>query len=321
MDENEPTPDELSPAAAQVAGGTMNFLTEWLDHCRRTVYAPSTRLYHYTDASGLLGILQSRQIWATNPVFMNDQTELLHSLLMLKEIVGHPTGVGGQAGQPNDLADRMMIEVADNFYQYLEIYAVCFCAQGDLLSQWRAYGKTVGYAIGFDPRGLVPLASGQTQLRSVTYDENIQRSILHDVVRRWRLVFADIKEPPSDTQLGRIRRMGALTFAVAFAEVAVAFKHGGFQEEQEWRLITRKVPFMPDELFPTRFRERDGIILSYVEVGLSEIDGQRPLLPISEVRLGPRPYIDRDGYAVVELLKSLGYEDVKVGHSAVPLRA
>jgi hypothetical protein len=33
-------------------------------------------LYHYTAADGLLGMLQSHQIWATNVRFINDRSEL-----------------------------------------------------------------------------------------------------------------------------------------------------------------------------------------------------------------------------------------------------
>lgn len=38
--------------------------------------ATPPRLYHYTDTRGLLGILDSQQLWATHAFYLNDATEL-----------------------------------------------------------------------------------------------------------------------------------------------------------------------------------------------------------------------------------------------------
>jgi hypothetical protein len=37
-------------------------------------------LYHYTDAKGLHGILETEQLWASSYQFLNDATELLVAL-------------------------------------------------------------------------------------------------------------------------------------------------------------------------------------------------------------------------------------------------
>ena len=36
-------------------------------------------LYHYTDQKGLLGIVKSREIWATHHQCLNDTQEFLHA--------------------------------------------------------------------------------------------------------------------------------------------------------------------------------------------------------------------------------------------------
>jgi len=33
-------------------------------------------LWHYTDASGLMGIVEHERLWATQTSFLNDSTEL-----------------------------------------------------------------------------------------------------------------------------------------------------------------------------------------------------------------------------------------------------
>ncbi len=41
---------------------------------------PATMLFHYTSSRGLLGILQEGRLWATNLEFLNDPTELTHTI-------------------------------------------------------------------------------------------------------------------------------------------------------------------------------------------------------------------------------------------------
>lgn len=45
-------------------------------------------LYHYTDAKGLLGILNSKQIWATSYRFMNDAREFEYGFDLISD--GYP---------------------------------------------------------------------------------------------------------------------------------------------------------------------------------------------------------------------------------------
>ena len=42
-------------------------------------------LYHYTTQAGLLGIIQSKQIWATSVLFLNDTTEINYAIKLIQE--------------------------------------------------------------------------------------------------------------------------------------------------------------------------------------------------------------------------------------------
>ena len=44
-------------------------------------------LFHYTTPIGLLGISQSKQIWATDLRFLNDKKEFQHSLDIIHSIL------------------------------------------------------------------------------------------------------------------------------------------------------------------------------------------------------------------------------------------
>ena len=42
-------------------------------------------LYHYTSQAGLLGIIQKREIWATNLLFLNDTAELNYAIQIMRQ--------------------------------------------------------------------------------------------------------------------------------------------------------------------------------------------------------------------------------------------
>ena len=48
---------------------------------------PNGFLYHYTSQTGLLGIVQKREIWATNLLFLNDSMELNYAIQMLQQAI------------------------------------------------------------------------------------------------------------------------------------------------------------------------------------------------------------------------------------------
>jgi hypothetical protein len=111
-----PSVQDIEQSLPEPFAPVMTFLKEWPGWFERELPAPPQSLYHYTDGEGLLGILTSRSLHATHSSFLNDQTELLHSLLQIREIIQDPSSVGRQAGDPNNTADEVMFEVINNFY-------------------------------------------------------------------------------------------------------------------------------------------------------------------------------------------------------------
>jgi hypothetical protein len=55
-------------------------------------------LFHYTNAAGLLGILDSARLWATNYRFLNDSSEIGHGVSLFDSIVEEKV-----AGASNDV--------------------------------------------------------------------------------------------------------------------------------------------------------------------------------------------------------------------------
>lgn len=281
-------------------------------------------LYHYTDVTGLMSIMRTHELWASNVFFMNDESEIRHSLTKIHEIVSNQDYPEEKVGIPHRIADRVIEKIVNDFAQYVNVYAVCFCRSDDLLSQWRAYGANGGYAIGFDAAQLRKLTSRRVALMKVSYDDDEQERALSELVRKWRQSFVGLSE--GDEYFGPTMRIMELTFAEAFSMVGLAFKDKGFREEEEWRLVYRKSEVVPDDgvNFPIDFRARNGSPMPFARVGFGSDEGAAEFVrPIRDVVMGRRNYSNVAGFALVKFFLSLGgwHEDIGIRLSSIPLRA
>jgi hypothetical protein len=123
------------------------FSASFAEHLQQT---PHGRLYHYTSQEGLLGIVKSGTLWATNISYMNDATEFHQPRNMLRDCVSEELERQAKtAGAPVDRLELLRGKL--NKVKDTLICVACFCEDGDLLSQWRGYsGRGYGYSLGFN---------------------------------------------------------------------------------------------------------------------------------------------------------------------------
>ncbi len=195
---------------------------------------------------------------------------------------------------------------------------VCVCAfsaNGDLLSQWRAYsGGGTGYAIGFDPEKLRNAAkkSGYI-LAPCIYEEGEQLSLMNRIIQETLDEnVALLKEGtyPEDFPAGG-------NFTYYLNRYALIIKNAAFKEEQEWRLISRPTMYTRDGV---SFRPGLSTIIPYQEIQIMEENGR---LPINDVVVGPTPRPDEAARAVDGLLISrhkFSLERTRVRNSTIPYR-
>jgi hypothetical protein len=200
---------------------------------------------------------------------------------------------------------------------YPDFYATSFTENGDLLSQWRAYGSSGGgYAIGFDAARLGGTSSRRTQpnriLNRVIYDEKSQLRVLRATADRMLELFANVDPASAVITSARARLFAALGEIVGFV---FSFKDPAWGEEQEWRAV-RSVPV--DEQDEVHFRPHGGIPVPYVALAIGNDTQGR--LPIREIVLGPRPDSGTAARSVELLLANHDYSDVEITTSSVPLR-
>jgi hypothetical protein len=133
------------------------------------------KLYHYTTWGGLLGILQTKTLWATHYKFLNDYSEIIlfrdklipllipHVREAYEKLIMHsPHNVQkiNEQGGLDHVIRHDTEAVVDAQYRAMghEIYILSFCGQhknpyfndNGLLSQWRGYGAGGGCALVFD---------------------------------------------------------------------------------------------------------------------------------------------------------------------------
>lgn len=243
------------------------------------------RLFHYTDAAGLLGILSNDVLWASHIQYMNDSQEVEYGKEVIKEAIeiakkAHPS----ERLQP--FFDDINITMA--FDDLREVFVTCFCEEGNLLSQWRAYAQHgAGFSLGFQ---FAPVSDSQDatmgqefRFRRVLYDKSKQL----DMLARIFACIAAYLETASNFE--KATYTCSYLFTRMTSELSLCFKHNAFQEENEWRalvLIDRTERFA--NLHEVKFRSSRNLLIPYIERKIAAPAGPwATWLPIDQIYIGP----------------------------------
>jgi hypothetical protein len=272
---------------------------------------PSGYLYHYTGAAGLIGITQSGTLWATDYRHLNDRKEYRIGAKLLQDELG-----SHRLEEKHRRAfDRLVAETQKT------CFVLSFSEMGDQLSQWRAYcpGGN-GYALGFKQSNAL-FASAQHHhfnLVRCEYDLREQKKLCHYLVQSFRdgMITKQSWWPSDKDVPSRVRAFFTrYQWNLALALVMSALKHRGFEEEQEWRLVSQ----YPDEaLHGVAFRPGRFGVTPYFELPLKlKEDDPRQ---IDEIVIGPTPNRPASRAALDVLLSKcdIAVSSIKVSHT--PLR-
>jgi Protein of unknown function (DUF2971) len=309
-------------------------------------------IFHYTDARGLIGIVKSGGIFATDYRYLNDFTEggeIKNLLLPILE--QETTRITARLVEEKLLSADFYKEHgeqshrfhAEGMYRALTstannmspVYVSSFCRhdQGTeafehgLLSQWRGYSIGGGFAIEFDEQGIDNLAKQEAgkyavvgfKTEDVLYDR-FERAF--DVRDYEGLAGAMIVQIFQGRDISHIAgTMDIDTTIVRFLSVAPFLKNAGFREEREYRLMTSGIrpSHIPNgekrEQKEIKYRERNGLVVPYVEL-FSTLGGG---LPIKSIIVGPHSHQELQEEAVKMMLE-VEYPKVKVRRSQIPFR-
>ncbi len=262
---------------------------------------PPSTLYHYTSQKGLLGIIEKGEIWATDILYLNDAMEYKYAVNLFSEkiekfkkaystvppffsssiesmeehrrtypIVPTPPYRYDKEWLEYNMLDDLYVFIQDIEYH---IFVFSLSQKRDLLSQWRGYcpyGN--GYSIGFETSYFTSnMKDHGLRFIKCEYDEGVQKKMIEDFVDSY---INDVKKNIKKLSELRDSRIGLMReYINKFLLIASTLKSKSFEEEEEWRLVTK--PLGPSQII--RFREGASTIVPYIPIDIT-IKGSSPHL-------------------------------------------
>jgi hypothetical protein len=250
------------------------------------------RIFHYCSADGLYGILHTKSFWATDMFCLNDASEMSYAIELAKSTVND---------SPLDQYLYNPRSIVDAFRTLNSHHVVCFSAEDDLLSQWRAYGAAGrGFTLGFhcDAFQSYGFEAKKFALFPFLYSEEDQVAAMSSFVQQCSRLEAEFS-------------IDVFWWECFFKllNLLMQFKNPKFSEEKEWRLWQIRGP--GDQV---KFRPVHGSIIPYIEVPFDKS------LLVS-LRQGPTSNAEFGRVPLKMLLDAEGFSGIEPGDSKIPLRS
>ncbi|MCI8710125.1 MAG: DUF2971 domain-containing protein [Dorea sp.] len=268
-------------------------------------------LYHYTKSNGINGIINHNCFWATKSDFLNDPTEFSHIYGIIEDVCRESI---------KDAELREMF-LKDSIYagreKNREYFVLSFSKCRDSITLWSEFANKTGYNIGFRSDGIIARIEEAAEIAYhglVVYDGKKQKQLIRKNICNY---LPNLLRMPLEQILeaGRADRQDAAyvkacrKFQRTADVYAMFFKYGGFAEEQEYRFVFKK-----QKDTKVYFRAKDGFMLPYIEILLSEKN-----LPVEEIVIAPQNHIDLAKSGMEYMLHTKGYK-AEVSLSSIKLR-
>ena len=293
----------------------------------------NNRLFHYTNATSLLGIIQNNCLWATNIRFLNDFSELqagldftedhLFSLveegLKNKKIEIDPETISAI----KEIINRVLSFTKDNFTKLFNLYVTSFTSRADSAYHWEAYcNQGHGYCIEFDSDKLKkcesnaftkeailsvkesPLTIPRTvKISDIEYIQNKSKisnlfgNKIVNAITSMDTEFFNNNENDRDKAALLMERSKDLVMLLS------CIKSQDFFHEHESRLIECSYDNYTNSI---KFREKKGILTPYKEIDISPNC-------IKSITIGPSLNftLAKEGLIRMKKTKNLSFEIIK----------
>ena len=286
-------------------------------------------LYHYTNAAGLLGILQNESFWVSKSNFLNDFSEISYINTVIENICKD------MFTDEHELITGMILKMVHFKYfgksMYQKYYILSLTENQDSLALWSTYSNFFGYNIGLEGSDLVQIMSNSQNTTplgihgKVIYDKAIQYQIIKDEINKTKipLLYNKYLESSNSELIPQLtHEIDSITNVLC--EYGVFFKDPLFCQEEEYRIVffhSMNMHLSPKLNPEIKFRDRNGIIIPYIEVPMTNNKGY---LPVKEIMIGPKNNIDIAEQGLEFFLYMLGIKrvmkQVTIVRSGIPLR-
>jgi len=215
-----------------------------------------SELFHYTNATGVHGILTSKALFLTNLRYLNDPNELTYVFSLAQKCleiqradwVKHPNGdiiwdsVYSFLGHViSDYHESDLVFQNDEH----DYYVCSLSESADSLDQWRAYGDDgLGTCIGLNPNKLANVRWGlpsisitppnTTFLVKMIYDEKEQMKTINEFLK---VVLEMVENADEGDNVADVMWVTNEELSELLHELRFIFKHKAYEQEREWRLV------------------------------------------------------------------------------------
>ncbi|MFF2027233.1 DUF2971 domain-containing protein [Rhodococcus koreensis] len=255
---------------------------------------------------------RSISLWATDARYLNDSAEIKYAAYDLSDALTKLA-----VSDNSDLNEKIK-DVANRLrnLDFSEpgspcghtVYVVCFCSEGNLLSQWMGYGANGGgYSIEFNTDAIrdlfFPAFRSDDELVGMEQDGAALCAVRYGIDPEMMARIASITVENE--------RFGLMSQAI---KSLTLFKHRDFSAEFEWRAIYPGI----SPILQFRTIEAGGII-PYVKLFRMQ-PSEKKASAIRSVLVGPGPKQKLRYEAVRQLLDQRGFSDVLVNMSDITYR-
>lgn len=274
---------------------------------RRHDVADDATVYHYTGTEGLLGIIRDGAFRATNFRYLNDSSEFLHGLEIVRGLAAAHRA--RRDGDRRSTWLELLAAMADVVASKSNLYVTCFSSLADDLSQWRSYGTPGAdkFCLGFTA-GLLRLTCGgktcsRSSLSRVTYNQQEQQAEIMALAQDLTQELGNVGQQLSETTVGR-------DVASMLLDICAVYKNAAFVAEQESRTVHTVDESEPDII---EFYSVSGRLRPYI-TARSRI----ATLPLIRVIILPASFPDQALRSTQLLLAKHGYSPSLAELSPVP---
>ncbi|ODS04537.1 DUF2971 domain-containing protein [Vibrio scophthalmi] len=189
-------------------------------------------LYHYTDASGLIGILENKTLWVNDVNYMNDTHEIKHGLKVIRD------RFSTNQDEKSLITVQFLDLLLSNINQIGTFLITSFCKSGNILDMWRGYGSSgQKYALQFNEASILASMREQYPTADIdfydcVYGEGDTNQLAQEACAQWL----------ADEEAMVINEQGNMVINIPKAikvivKPALIMKNYGFESEDERRLL------------------------------------------------------------------------------------
>lgn len=289
------------------------------------------KLYHYTTAEGVRGIVENREFLATKSDFLNDKLEFQYAVEVMERLTEKYIVDASLRQRFFSLLKKEIDRIGvitpacdgDCGGDEMSFYVVAFSKLQNNALLWAEFTDFKGYCLEFDYERIVAGFQNRVFLHgTVIYDEEEQMngllesllSCIRSLIGEGAADLAGFFEEEAEISEASLARLAA-EMSVVVSVYAMFFKKSFFEGEEEYRFVFPPI-LRKGEAAKPKFRLLDQIFLPYI---LVELEGGREDVPLESVMVGAKNNSDIAVRGMRYFLKTQGL-DIPVLLSDIPLR-